>query len=67
MDLFHDVLADLEKHIAAEDWSQFEVTRPVRSVDGMVLLRGFGMPDRTRRQQSRIILVLQPRSGASPA
>ena len=22
MDLFHDVLANLEKHIAAEDWSQ---------------------------------------------
>ncbi|WHZ24014.1 MAG: hypothetical protein OJF47_003126 [Nitrospira sp.] len=67
MDLFHDVLAGVEKHIAAEDWSQFVVHRPVRSVDGMVLLRGFGMPDRTRRQQSRILLVLQQPSEASPS
>jgi hypothetical protein len=67
MDLFHDVLAHLEKHIAAEDWSQFEVTRQISSLNGMVLLRGFGMPDRARRQQSRIILVLQPRSEASPS
>jgi len=64
-DLFHDVLAHLEKHIAAEDWSQFEVTRQARSVDGTVLLRGFGMPDQARRQQSRIVLVLQPRSEVS--
>ncbi len=66
IDLFHDVLAKLEKHIAAEDWSQFEITHLAHSVDGMVLLRGFGIPDQARRQQSRVVLTLHHRSGPSP-
>ncbi|MBI4000488.1 MAG: hypothetical protein HY348_01725 [Nitrospira defluvii] len=66
MDLFHEVLANLEKHIAAEDWSQFEITHLAHSVDGIVLLRGFGIPDQARRQQSRVVLTLHHRSGPSP-
>jgi hypothetical protein len=62
MDLFYDVLALLEKRIAAEDWSQVEITRLGRAETDTVLLRGFGIPDRTRRQQSRIVLMLQRRS-----
>ena len=48
MDLFHDVLANLEKHIAAEDWSQFEITRLARWGGGTVRLRGFGIPDQAK-------------------
>ena len=66
MDLFHDVLAQLEKHIAAEDWSQVEITRLAHAGDGIVLLRGFGIPDQVRRQQSRVVLTLHQRSGPSP-
>ena len=40
MDLFHDVLANFEKHIAAEDWGQFEITRLARWGVGTVRLRG---------------------------
>lgn len=66
MDLFHTVLATLEKHIAAEDWSPFEVDRFVHSMDDLVLLRGFGIPDQARRQQSRVVLTLHSRSRSSP-
>ena len=33
------------------------------SVDGVVRLRGFGIPDQARRQQSRVVLTLQPPTG----
>lgn len=66
MDLFHDVLANLEKHIAAEDWSQFEITRLARWGGGTVRLRGFGIPDQARRQQSRVVLTVHHQSGPSP-
>ena len=66
MDLFHDVLANLEKHIAAQDWNQFEIIRLAHSPDGTVLLGGFGIPDQARCQQSRVVLTLHHRSGPSP-
>lgn len=66
MELFHDVLANLEKHIAAEDWNQFEITRLAQWGGGTVRLRGFGMPDQARRQQSRIVLTVHQQSGPSP-
>ena len=66
MDLFHDVLANLEKHIAAEDWSQFEITRLARWGGGTVRLRGFGIPDQARRQQSRVVLTVHYQSSPSP-
>ena len=62
MDLFYDVLTLLEKRIAAEDWSQVEITRLGQASNDTVFLRGFGIPDQTRRQQSRIVLMLQRRS-----
>ncbi len=58
-DFFQTVLAQLEKRIAAEDWSHFEFRKLLPSRDGVVLVRGFGIPDAMRRQQSRIILMLQ--------
>ncbi len=66
MDLFHDVLAELKRHIAAEDWTQFEITRLARWGGGTVRLRGFGIPDRARRQQSRVVLTVHHQSGPAP-
>lgn len=66
MDLFHDVLANLEKPIAAENWSQFEITRLARWGGGTVRLRGFGIPDQARRQQSRMVLTVDQQPGPSP-
>jgi hypothetical protein len=64
-DFFHEVLAHLEKRIAGEDWNQFDITRLIRSADSLVFLRGFGIPDQARRQQSRIILTLHYHSHPS--
>ncbi|MBA2485453.1 MAG: hypothetical protein H0V35_05015 [Nitrospira sp.] len=66
MDLFYEVLANLEKHIAAEDWGQFEIIHVAHSVNGPVLLRGFGIPDQARRRQSRVILTLHHGPDPSP-
>ena len=66
MDVFHTVLATLEKHIAAEDWDPFEVDHLACSMDGIVRLRGFGIPDQARRQQSRVVLTLQGSTCRSP-
>lgn len=56
-DFSQRVLIQLEKRIAAEEWAQFEIKQIIR---GEFLLRGFGLPDKVRRQQSRILLTLQP-------
>ena len=66
LDVFHNVLAILEKHIAAEDWNPFEVDHLAYSMDGTVRLRGFGIPDQARRQQSRVVLTLQRSACRSP-
>ncbi|MBX3236854.1 MAG: hypothetical protein KF814_11930 [Nitrospiraceae bacterium] len=59
VDLFHAVLAEMEKRIAGEDWRHFEMRTVCVSTQGLVLARGFGMPEASRRQQSRIVLLLQ--------
>jgi hypothetical protein len=66
VELFHSVLAQLEKHIAAEDWNRVEITRPAQSPYGTILLRGFGIPDQARRQQSRIVLTLRCQAASTP-
>ena len=66
LDLFYDVLSHLEKHIAAEDWTSFERTRIIHWESGLVHLRGVGIPDQARRQQSRIILTLHHQADLSP-
>lgn len=59
-DFSQRVLIQLEKRIAAEEWAQFEIKQIIRAAGGEFLLRGFGLPDKVRRQQSRILLTLQP-------
>lgn len=60
------VLIQLEKRIAAEDYAQFEMKQVVQAADREFLLRGFGIPDKTQRQRSRILLALQPLSRDPP-
>ena len=59
-DFSERVLIQLEKRIAAEDWSRFEIKQILRAAGRDFLLRGFGLPDKVRRQQSRILLTLRP-------
>jgi hypothetical protein len=58
-EVFQAVLAELEKRIAAEDWRQFEMRTLYPASQGLLVARGFGLPDATRRQQSRIVIMLQ--------
>lgn len=59
------VSIQLEKRIAADEWTQFELKHVMRAAGREFLLRGFGLPDKSRRQQSRILLTLQPIIGSS--
>jgi PAS domain-containing protein len=56
----------LEERIAADEWTQFEMKQTMRAAGRLFLLRGFGLPDILRRQQSRILLTLQPITGNDP-
>ena len=56
------VAVQLETRIAAGDLTQFEMKRIARLGGREFLLRGFGIPDRFLRRQSRIVLILQPLS-----
>jgi hypothetical protein len=58
---------ELENRIAADEWTHFELRQIMRAADRVYLLRGFGLPDILRRQQSRILVVLQPIADQSPA
>lgn len=66
LDLFYDILSNLEKHIAAEDWNSFERARIIHWEAGLIHLRGVGIPDQARRQQSRIILTLHHQADLLP-
>ncbi len=61
------VLIHLEKRIAAEEWTQFEAKQILHVSGQEFLLRGFGLPDKARRQQSRILLTMQPSAGSFAA
>jgi hypothetical protein len=60
LEFAEQVLIHLEKRIAAEEWTQFDVKQILRVSGQEFLLRGFGLPDKARRQQSRILLTMQP-------
>jgi hypothetical protein len=61
------VSVELENRIAADEWTHFEMKEILRAADRLFLLRGFGLPDILRRQQSRILVLLQPITGQSSA
>lgn len=65
-DFSQHVLIHLEKRIAAENYAPFEMKQVLHAADGGFLLRGFGIPDKTQRQRSRILLTLQPLNREPP-
>jgi hypothetical protein len=60
------VSVQLATRIAAGELTQFEMKQIARIRGREFLLRGFGIPDIFRRQQSRIVLTLQPLGGRFP-
>lgn len=59
LEFAEQILIHLEKRIAAEEWTHFEVKQILHISGQEFLLRGFGLPDKARRQQSRILLTMQ--------
>src|SRR4029077_1807445 len=55
----YDVLAQLQRRIEAEDWTQFEMRRICHMVTPSLFLTGFGVPNSTNGE-IRIILTLTP-------
>lgn len=55
--------AEIQKRLQSrtedEDWDQFELRRLAGTPQRPVLLRGFGLPDRNDRHQSRILIIME--------
>ena len=62
----HDVLAQLQRRIEAQDWAQFEMRRICHMVTPSLLLTGFGVPNSTDLE-IRVILTLNPLPSTSCA
>ncbi len=43
----------------AKDWEQFEIKRMLNAPNRTVLVRGFGVPDRSGKGRSRVVLLLE--------
>ncbi|HEX2056274.1 MAG TPA: hypothetical protein VHF07_07260 [Nitrospiraceae bacterium] len=52
------VTVHLKGRIEAGEWRQFELKEIMRAAGNVFLLRGFGLPDILRRQQSRILITV---------
>jgi len=55
----YDVLAQLQRRIEAQDWTQFEMRRICHMVTPSLFLTGFGVPNSTNGE-IRVILTLTP-------
>ncbi len=53
----------LERRTPVTDWERFEVKCLLAHPDHPILVRGFGIPDATGHDHSRIILLLEDMSG----
>ena len=54
-----EIFASLQDRGHAEDWERFEIKRVIGAPQQPVLIRGFGVPDRSGRGHSRVILLLE--------
>ncbi len=54
-----EILESLRDRSHAKDWERFEVKRVVGSPHRPVLIRGFGVPDLSGREHSRVVLLLE--------
>ncbi len=59
----HEICAEifeiLRDRSHAKDWERFEVKRVVGSQQQPILIRGFGVPDLSGREHSRVVLLLE--------
>ncbi len=54
-----EIFVHLQDRSHAKDWERFEIKRVIGSPQQPVLIRGFGVPDRSGRRHPRVILLLE--------
>ncbi len=54
-----EILESLQDRSHAKDWERFEVKRVVGSQQQPILIRGFGVPNLSGREHSRVVLLLE--------
>jgi len=59
----HQLCAEVFQHLRdrtdVKDWERFEIKHLIGAPKNAVLIRGFGVPDRTGFEHSRIVLLLE--------
>jgi len=60
-----DIFRQLQEGTHPKDWERLEVKRLISASDRPLLLRGFGVPDRSGRQNLRIVLLIEEIGGRS--
>ncbi len=59
----HQLCAEVFQHLRdrtdVKDWERFEIKHLIGAPQNAVLIRGFGVPDRTGFEYSRIVLLLE--------
>lgn len=58
-ELCAEIIKALQVRTEAKDWEQFEIKRVAGNPNQPVLLRGFGLPDRSGIQQARLVVTLE--------
>lgn len=59
MEFCIEVRKTLQQRTAAKDWEQFQIRQLAGSIQHPILLRGFGLPDRSGIDQSRILVMME--------
>lgn len=58
-ELCAEIIKALQVRTEAKDWEQFEIKRVAGNPNQPVLLRGFGLPDRSGIQHARLVVTLE--------
>lgn len=58
-ELCAEIIKALQVRTEAKDWEQFEIKRIAGNPNQPVLLRGFGLPDRSGMQHARLVVTLE--------
>lgn len=58
-ELCNEIMDYLRQRPHAKDWERFEMKRLIPGPGPSILLRGFGIPDESGRDQARVVLLIE--------
>lgn len=62
--LCQDILETMQERLGSNNWEQFQQFRTIGDSPPLILLKGFGLPDRRGLPHSRIVMLLSPHTPA---